>query len=264
MKEWAQPITITRQAAVPTVACRLSAQQNLIAMNALPLLLAVTLADATPSFSAGFTNLNFERAIIQLNDPDFGWLDWALAVPDWNHSTGIATEVVYYGLPHLGTTQIYMLMDTNTYPAGSFTPYEGDYSLRFASGYATIFPVATDWTQAFISQTAEIPDGTHSLQLTATGPVAVFLNAEPIALFPLGHNRFGADISSFAGTAAELTIINTTPAWAAVSPDWQGRETFTTVDDIIFSPITVPEPSGLIWIGLGMSIFLHPSTHLKL
>lgn len=225
-------------------------------MKILPLLLATALTGSTPSYSASFTNLNFERAVIQLNDPDFGWLDWALAVPGWNHSAGFGTEVVYYGLPHLGSTQIYMLMDENTYPAGSFTPYEGKYSLRFASGYATVFPTATDWTQAFISQTGDIPSDTHSLQLTVTGPFAVFLNTVQIPMLSLGNNRYGADVAAFAGTSAQLTIMNTTPVWAAGSPEWEGREISTIVDDIFFHPITIPEPSALALLGVGLSIFL--------
>lgn len=227
-------------------------------MKALPLLLATALTSVASGFGAGFTNLDFERAIIQLNDPDFGGLDWALAVPGWNHSSGAATEVVYYGLPHLGTTQIYMLMDSNTYPAGSFTPYEGDYSLRFASGYATMFPTPADWTQAFISQTGDIPDATHSLQLTATGPFAVFLNNTLIPMLPLGNHRYGADITAFAGTVAELTIMNTTPVWAAWAPEWEGRETSTIVDNIFFSPITIPEPSVLALVGIGLGVLRRP------
>lgn len=228
-------------------------------MKILSLLLATALAGLTPGFSAGFTNLNFERAVVQLNDPNFGWLDWPLAAPGWNHSTGVATEAVHYGLPHLGTAQIYMLMDTNTY--SGFTPYEGNYSLMFASGYATTFPEPVDWTQAFISQTGDIPNDTCSLQLIATGPFEVFLNETLIPMLSLGGNRYGANIPGFAGTTAQLTIMNTTPYWAAWSPEWFGRETSTIVDDIVFSPVAIPEPSSLALLGLGLSGLLRKRRH---
>jgi hypothetical protein len=149
-----------------------------------------------------------------------------------------------------------MLMDTNTYPEGTFTPYEGNYSLLFASGYATTFPAPADWTHAFLSQTGDIPSGTHSLQLTATGPFEVFLNAVPISMLSLGNNRYGADVSALAGASAELTIVNTTPFWAAWSSDWFGRQTSTIVDDIIFSPLPIPEPSVLALVGVGLGVLL--------
>ena len=59
----------------------------------------------------GFTNLDFEDATVVSNDPVFGFLDWNLAAPGWEHSSGSATEIIYYGNIHLGTDQVFFLRD---------------------------------------------------------------------------------------------------------------------------------------------------------
>ena len=93
-----------------------------------------------------------------------------------------------------------------------------------------------------------MPADARSLQMLAQGPFDVFLDGTEIAMTNLGGNLYGGDITVFAGTRSELRIVNTT------REDGGG---FTVVDDIVFSPVPVPEPSvpmslllGLGWWGL--------------
>lgn len=215
-------------------------------MKTSALMLASVVALATPIPSPGFTNLNFEAAVVQLNDPAFGWLDWNLAVPGWSHSAGDSTEIVYYGSPHLGMSQWFLLLDTNSFPFGrNSTPLAGDYSLAFVSGFASA-AWATNWTSAFISQSGNIPADARSLQLLATGPFDVFVGGTLIPMHSLGGNSYGGDITSFAGTFAELTIRNASPPPCPCAI-WMP----TVVDDISFSPITIPEPTVLAMLAAG-------------
>jgi hypothetical protein len=213
-------------------------------MKALTLILSLALPLATPVRNLAFTNLDFESAVIQSHDPNFGWLDWSLAAPGWSHSAGDSTDVIYYGLTHLGTTQIYLLLDTNTQPYGTLAPLAGEYSLAFASGFAT-GPGDSEWINAFISQTGEIPVGAESLHLLATGPFSVFVGGVSIPMVSLGGDSFAGDIHSFAGTTAAITIMNTAP--------WGSVHTHTVVDNLAFSPIPIPEPSCLALVAVALA-----------
>ncbi len=56
-------------------------------------------------------------------------------------------------------------------------------------------------------------------------------------MMDLGGGLYGGNIPGFAGTRSELRIVNTAGE--------DGNE-FTIVDDIVFSPMSVPEPSAPI------------------
>ncbi len=195
-----------------------------------------------------FANLDFEDAYLQVNDPFFGALDWNLAAPGWGHSNGQDTSILYYQHGHLSNSQIYWLVDS-TSPASAPGALDGYYSLAFASGYATTFNFPPGpWTTAFISQTGLIPGGTKSLQLLATGPFEVSVGGVDIPMVSLGGNLYGGDVTGFAGTVAELKIMNTAPVGYA--------QVLTTVDDITFSPTAVPEPSLMALTALSAFVLL--------
>jgi hypothetical protein len=195
-----------------------------------------------------FVNLDFEDAYVQQNDPYFGFLDWGLAAPGWGHSSGQDTGILYYQHGHLSNSQIYWLIDS-TSPALAPGALDGYYSVAFASGYATSinYPPGP-WTTAFISQTGSIPGGMKSIQLLATGPFSVSVGGVNVPMVSLGGNLYGGDITGFAGTTAELKIMNTAPVGYA--------QVLTTVDDITFSTMAVPEPSTMTLAGLGGLVFL--------
>lgn len=187
----------------------------------------------TSSFAQGFINLDFEMAIVEPTVPTYGWLDWNLAVPGWNHSSGGDTSVVFYGSPHLGTSQCYLLMDATSPFYAPNTQLSGAYSLSFSSGVLDGGAISSPWVNAYISQTGTIPVGTHSIQMLATGPFEVFVNTTKIPMQALGGNLFGGDIAGFSGTTAQLKIVNT---GTMAHQD-------TIVDDILFSPVSIPEPT---------------------
>jgi hypothetical protein len=185
----------------------------------------------------GFVNLDFEQAIVVVNNPTYGWLDWSLAAPGWSHSSGSTTMIIYYGQEHIGTDQIYLLEDSASPVWAPGTQLEGAYSLAFASGYDTGPGLPYPWVTAFISQTGSVPASVHSVQMLATGPFRVFLDGVEISMFSLGGNRYGGDISNFAGTTAELKIVNVAPVGQV--------HNYTVADAIMFSPTSVLEVNTL-------------------
>lgn len=201
----------------------------------------LSLAVAAGVFSSTgqtFQNLGFEQAIIQPNEPTYGWLDWNLAVPGWSHSPGSDTAVVYYPNPHAGGTQYFLLVDRFS---PGFQPLQLRYSLAFQSGF--LGPdVTSGWTSAYISQTGLIPDTAQSLRFLVTGNFSVKVNGNTLAPYSLGNNSYAVDVSPYAGTISELKIFNTSPLL-----DF----TPTLVDGFTFSATPVPEPTILWLFGLG-------------
>jgi hypothetical protein len=183
-----------------------------------------------------FTNLDFEQAVVVVNDPNFGFLDWNLAVPGWGHlNNSLDTSIVYYRHPHTGLTPYYLLVDSQSAPNLLLA---GNYSLDMANGSLGI-PPNTTYTQAFLSQTGAIPGDARSIHLLGTGPIDVFIGGASIPMSLLGGSEYAGDISAYAGTTAELRIVNA--ALTDHSP--------VAVDNISFSSIPIPEPSTLVLVG---------------
>jgi hypothetical protein len=201
----------------------------------------------------GFLNSNFENAIVQIHDPTYGFLDWNLAVPGWTHSNGSDTSIVYYRSEHLGVSQYYLLMDSTSPFYAPGTQLAGNYSLAFASGYTNSsgMPGASDnpWVNAFIAQTGLVPTNAQSLRMLATGPFRVLVGGVEVPMVSLGGNAYGGNMSGFAGTLAELRIMNISPVGNVHNP--------TIVDNILFSSSPVPEPTFLSLVAVGVvSLYL--------
>lgn len=186
------------------------------------------------SGQGAFVNLDFEKATVVPNNPDFGWLDWNLAAPGWGHSTGPDLDTIFYSSPHTGGTGFYMLLDS-TRPAWflyPINPLAGRYSLAFSNGSASNSGDAP-WQLNYITQTGAIASDIQSIQLLAWGSFAVFVGGTEIPMMRVG-DAFVGDISAFAGTTTDLKIVNTTKRF--MNP--------VIVDNISFSPLpAVPEPS---------------------
>ena len=203
--------------------------------------LAAGLAAALfPTAVLGFTNLDFEDATLVINDPTFGFLDWELAAPGWTHSGGSSTEIIYYENTHLGGDQVFLLRDRVS-PEFRQRALSGDCSLSFIGGYDLNDP-AVPFIDAFIAQTGDVPSDARSVQMLARGPFDVFLAGSQITMMDLGDGLYGGNIPGFAGTRSELRIVNTAGE--------DGNE-FRIVDDIVFSPMSVPEPTAAILLLLG-------------
>jgi hypothetical protein len=98
-----------------------------------------------PAYSQTFRNLDFESALVVVNNPTYGALDWSLAVPGWSHSSGNDTSSVYYRSPHAGLSQYYLLVDSQSSPNALLA---GRYSLAFASGRSSGSDLSSPWLQA--------------------------------------------------------------------------------------------------------------------
>lgn len=192
----------------------------------------------------GFLNLDFERARVVSNDPDFGYLDWALAAPGWDHDQGGDAGIVYYGQEHLGLTGYHLLMDSTSPRYAPGTQLAGAYSMAFSSGHATFD--GQGWTVAYLAQTGVVPADAQSIRLLATGSFAVFLDGAPIAMHSQGGNAYAGSIAGYAGAMAELRIANT--SLQIHDP--------VVVDNIRFSPEAVPETSNRIGIPAGLALLL--------
>ncbi len=186
-----------------------------------------------------FRNLDFEQAIVIPHDVTYGFLDWNLAAPGWTHSTGSDTSIIYYGSRHVGVSQAYLLMDNISPIWAPQTQLAGRYSLMISSGFFNSVDGSGGFINAFISQTGQIPDTARSVQLLADGPVRITVNGTPVPILSLGGNLYGGDVSAFAGSTAELKIINA----------WELDRRRTVLDNITFSPIPVPEPHTLVLMG---------------
>ncbi|MFG6449517.1 PEP-CTERM sorting domain-containing protein [Roseateles sp. BYS180W] len=199
---------------------------------------------ATSDLCQAFTNLDFEAATVASNTPPSGFLDWNLAAPGWSHSSGSDTDIVYYGITHVGTTQWFLLVDSATQPGG---PLSGSYAMRFASGRESGKPSAP-WVNAYLSQTGVIPADARSLTLLANGPLAVSINGAVAPIISLGGAAFAVDVSSYSGSAVEIRFINTS----------QQLSDPVSIDAIDFSTSPVPEPPvwALLFTGAAVaSIF---------
>lgn len=185
----------------------------------------------------GFSNLDFEAAVVVPADPDFGLLDWALAAPGWGHSAG--ADIVYYGATHVGLMPWFLLVGSDRPP---LTPLAGSYSMRFASGHASNDPAAP-WIHSYLAQSGLVPTDALSLTLLATGPLGVSINGVTAPLHALGGMAYAVDLSAYAGAQIELRLINNSAQlFDAV-----------TVDNIAFSTSAVPEPAAWLLLMLGGS-----------
>jgi hypothetical protein len=126
------------------------------------------------------------------------------------------------------------------------TQLAGNYSLMLKSGRQSLADINSPWVNAYISQTATIPAGSLSLRMLATGPFEVRVGGMSVIMHSLGGNSYGGDISAFAGSLAELRILNTADPFGGST---------TVLDNISFSPTAIPEPSTISLAGLG-ALFL--------
>lgn len=210
--------------------------------------LAVLISSAC---AQSFVNLNFESASGIPSGPPQGvvFLDWNLAVPGWSHSSGGDTSQVFYFSEHLGLSQYYLLMSADSPYYATNTQLAGRYSLAFASGVSNAAAggasPSNPWINAYIAETGLISPAAMSVRMLATGPFQVFINGTLIDMQSLGGNLYGGDVAAFAGSVAELKIVNTAPVGMVHTP--------TVVDNVVFSPSPVPEPAAGLLVAGGLA-----------
>jgi hypothetical protein len=190
-----------------------------------------------------FRNLDFERAWVVVNDPTFGFLNWNLAAPGWGHSTGSDLQIIYYRQSHFGLTGHYMLYDSLSPGYAPGTQLAGNYSLGIVNGH-TSSSTSAPWQLNYLSQTGAIQSDVQSLRLLARGSFAVFVGGTEIPMQSLGGDAYAGDISAFAGLTTDFRIVNTALNMNPV-----------ILDNIVFSPVAVPEPSTVALAVLGFLAF---------
>ena len=196
--------------------------------------------------SQGFVNLNFESANVSGYPQDSSDVPTTSALPGWtayysnSSGTNVATQVWYDGISLGGA--IISIIDTN---APSFTPIQGQYSaFLFGGGSSPLY-------SSSISQTGLVPAGTQSLLFDAYvygAPFTVTLGSQTINMVPLqsfsDYTLYGGDIPSDLTDQSETLLFTEPPA--AVS-----QPSMFELDNIQFSSVPVPEPSGFALGALG-------------
>lgn len=222
-----------------------------LGLQMLRLALAASCGISAPAIAQSFVNLDFDEGHVVQAPPPFDiLLDWSVALPGWGHGNGDATQFIYYNFGHVGTAQVYVLLDASNSPFGADS---GTFSVGMRNGRTDQNDPST-FTDAFLSQTGLVPPGTRTLTLLATNQdFSVQLNGVPIrmqniGLDPANHaSRYlwSGDVSSFAGQVVELRVVDT-------SPDQGGGLTgeTVTIDEIRLLP--VPEPAAALLLALGM------------
>lgn len=196
-------------------------------------------------FSQGFINLNFENATIvpDSSSPFYPYAVYANeAIPGWTVSgvTVLPTNEIFYNALSTGSAAV-TLLDTNApYGSGALV-IDGKYSINLYNG-------------ASISQTGVIPLDTESVLFDAEGNpslglLTLSIGGENISLVPISsganYTLYGANIpTGFDGQNESLMFSTIT------------GESNWTLDDIQFSPNSVPEPSLLALYSLGGTLLV--------
>lgn len=184
--------------------------------------------------AAAFVNLDFESATLVPYYPGFpSLLEWNFALPGWQPNNPSPTlPAVYYGTNHVGISGWYRLFDAGERPNRVLA---GKYSVGFENGF-----VNTIFQQNGLVQTGDIAPDAKSIRMLAQGPLGVFVDGNAIPMQSLGGNAYGGDISMYAGTTAQLKILNASPSFVDN----------LLIDNITFSPVAVPEPLSLAALGM--------------
>ncbi len=187
-----------------------------------------------------FQNLDFESAYpnIQPSSPS-GQYPVTTLLPDWTVYLGTNQQTqMGYQLISFGATFVSLLNTNSIY---GFSSISGQYSVLLQGG--------VDAPDASISQAGLVPAGTESIQfeaLAGAGPLFLSLGGQNIPVLTLGtgpnYTLFGGDVSAFAGQTAQLEFS---------APEGYNGNNNWTIDNIQFSPNSVPEPSEFALGALG-------------
>ncbi len=215
--------------------------KRLFVLSALTLLTVQAFGGA-----AEFQNLDFESANLPILPPgQIGtYVPISQAFPGWSAYLGaLPTDRILYNDFTLGSAAV-TIQGPNS-PLGP--AIEGNFGAYLQSG---LDDRVSSLVGVSLAQTGLIPVDANSIffKIETVFPLQqhfqVLLGGQQISLIPWQEESdyvlFAGDISAFAGDAAELrfTVPSLTPhVW---------------LDDIVFSPVPVPEPSTWAMFGLGV------------
>ena len=211
-----------------------------------PIAFLVLTIICTPLFvsaQGSFQNLDFEAANISPGTPAGGIIAASQGIPGWSTSN----NVVFDGVS--GGGDFVSIIDPNL--PGNISPLHGTYSVVLFGGG----PLGTP---ASISQTGLVPANARSIEMDlasslSPAPFVVTLGGQQITMVPLEtlphYTVYGGDISAYAGQVENLTITELSPPPPEVPPS------ALELDDIVFSPNGVPEPTTRTLLFCGASAF---------
>ena len=193
------------------------------------MLLVTTAIFTISARGQGFLNLNFESAKNLPGNPGNGTLvSAANALPDWTaYQGGVALANVYYLSNSLGNVSGAVELE------GGSLALSGNFSAALYEG-------------GTISQTGLVPSNAESLQFEASSLYVVLqvtLGGQSLSFSTLSEGPdyvvFGANIPAGMDGQTEALTFSAPSAVGAL------------IDNIEFSPMSVPEPSACALIGLG-------------
>jgi hypothetical protein len=204
------------------------------------------LAGTTVGISQGFVNLDFESA--NASGYSSGTIPTTNAIPGWTaYISGVAQSSILYDDETLSDPAI-SLQDTN----GIYSPIQGSHSVllqgQFNPTHNSIYT-----NSVAIGQTGLIPTLAETLifsaNITVGGPyldnMQLTFNGQNLGFTQIGSGAnftiYGANISPFAGQTGQLLF----------SVPYNGG---VLLDNIQFSSLPVPEPSGLPLAILGAGL----------
>ncbi|HEX3626092.1 MAG TPA: hypothetical protein VH280_11775 [Verrucomicrobiae bacterium] len=194
---------------------------------------ALAVIFATTACGQGFLNLNFESAYgLPGNPPSFGELvSVTNALPGW---TAYVDERTFSDINYV-SNKLYGVSTLVELEGGSLA-LNGDFSVGL-------------YGDGSISQTGLIPNDAESLQFEASSVInlEVTLGGQYLLYSPLsdgpGYTLYGANIPAGMDGQLESLTFSSDPRGVAV------------LDNIEFSPMSIPEPGELCLIGVGAVLF---------
>ncbi len=230
-----------------------------------PLGLALILAPVT-AVAAPFQNLDFEQADIEpafqtpvvpfdANNP----IDSSEALPGWTVTEdGVVCNAIWSG-PGLDETSVSLVTSG---------PLQGKYTLLMSS-FNPSNNIAPFFRSSMISQTGDVPANAKSVQFEVGVPAIsggetlsvpiVTVNGQALPLVTLSTSGntslMACDVSAFAGKTVDLgfeALGNSEPL-SSVPPDF---EDYFELDDIQFSPQSVPEPASIALVACSFAVVL--------
>ena len=200
--------------------------------------LTVLLSAAGALGQGTFQNLDFEQARIIpiVGNPLYPEaVATTNALPGWTaYIGGSPVDVVLHDDVSLGAALV-SIHDSNSV----VTVIQGRYTVQLQPSY----PGGA--TSAAVGQVGTVPNTAQSIRFYGNGPISASFAGQQIPLSVLGsgssYTVYGGDISAFAGQTGELRF------QGIVAPFGFG----SSLDNIFFSDLPVPEPSTFGLFALG-------------
>jgi hypothetical protein len=187
-----------------------------------------------------FTNLDFEAAnVSDLPLNQFEFVPITDGLPGWSAyiGTNLLTQVSHNAIT-LGAANVGIWGPQYSF---GIQPLQGVYTAILQPG-----DFNNQASSASIAQTGLIPAWASSLNFEAalayTNDLSVTVGGQSVPVLPFGSGSFGCDVSSFAGSVAEIKF---------TIADTHGND-LNGLDAITFSPQSIPEPSSLSLLVIGV------------